>query len=272
MVNKVLGRMVAASPGLRKALWRNWYQLLARRYRQADWTFMNYGYAELDETEDANAKALAADPDRYSRQLYHHVAGAMDLRGLRVLEVGCGRGGGSAYIARALEPKMMIGLDFSAHAVAFCCRTHQYPNLTFQQGDAEALPFHDAEFDAVVNVESSHCYGAMDVFLREARRVLKPGGGFLWADMMGSVELEPTQQEFRESGLQVCRELDITANVVHALDLANDAKRALIRRRAPRFLVAPVEDFAGVKGTRVYDDLRTRATLYRSAVARKPVE
>lgn len=49
-------------------------------------------------------------------------------------------------------------------------------------GDAEKLPLADASFDAVLNVESSHCYGNVETFFREAARVLRPDGRFLFAD------------------------------------------------------------------------------------------
>src|SRR5262249_35711469 len=42
--NQLLARLSAASPQLQRRLWRAWYDLLAGRYPQADWTFMNYGY------------------------------------------------------------------------------------------------------------------------------------------------------------------------------------------------------------------------------------
>ena len=56
----------------------------------------------------------------YYMQLYDHVAGAVDLRDLKVLEVGSGRGGGADYIKRYLKPESMVGLDISENAVSFC--------------------------------------------------------------------------------------------------------------------------------------------------------
>ena len=50
--------------------------------------------------------------------------------------------------------------------------------LSYVQADAENLPFDDASFDVVINVESSHCYPHIDRFLSEVRRVLAPGGCF----------------------------------------------------------------------------------------------
>ena len=70
----------------------------------------------------------------------------------------------------------MTGSDFTPTAISLSQKVHcGIPNLTFVQGDAEKLPFEDHMFDTVINVESSHCYGNMDAFVKEVARVLKPG-------------------------------------------------------------------------------------------------
>ena len=58
----------------------------------------------------------------------------------------------------ALRRGTAAGLDFSQKAIDFARGHHRDPRLRFVCGDAEALPFADASFDAVLNVESSHCY------------------------------------------------------------------------------------------------------------------
>src|SRR5207247_2111000 len=66
--------------------------------------------------------------------------------GVRLLDVACGPGFiTAAAAARGADP---IGLDFSPAMIALARRLH--PSIAFRDGDAEALPFDDRSFDAVV--------------------------------------------------------------------------------------------------------------------------
>jgi ubiquinone/menaquinone biosynthesis C-methylase UbiE len=92
--------------------------------------------------------------------------------GMQVLDVCCGPGMLAAgALTRGAEA---VGLDFSAEAVELARRL--VPNGRFQQGDAQALPFPEASFDAVL------CgYGLMHLpepvaAMREMLRALRPGG------------------------------------------------------------------------------------------------
>ncbi|MBC8101605.1 MAG: methyltransferase domain-containing protein [Cytophagales bacterium] len=275
MLTKILGPVINGSPMLKRTLWRRWYQFLARGYTQEDWTFMNYGYGVAASPGDAQyAPPLPLDeadePDRCAIQLYDRVVGEADLKGKDVAEIGSGRGGGSAYIARSRQPKTMLGIDFSENAVTFSRRRHSAPNLGFEQGDAENLAFGDATFDAILNVESSHCYGSMERFLSEVVRVLRPGGVFLWTDMRPKSEREATRAQFQAAGLTLLSETNITPNVLLGLDQVNDRKRATISRFVPRYLLPWFEDFAGVRGTRVYESLRRGDVEYWRCTLQKP--
>ncbi len=77
------------------------------------------------------------------------------------------------------------------------------PGLTFVQGDSENLPFENDVFDAVLNVESSHCYGNVKKFILEVARVLKDGGCLLWSDFRTNQEMEDLFMLFNKYGFVV---------------------------------------------------------------------
>ncbi len=261
--------MTRTSPWVKRTLYWIWYQSLAALYPKFDWPFMNYGFAELDPDATRSALAPADEKDRLYIQLYDHVVRAVDVRGLDVLEVGCGRGGGSAYIARYLAPRSVTGVDFSQKAIAFCRKRHRTAGLTFLHGDAEVLPFPTSNFDVVVNVESSHCYGSMERFFAEVARVLRPGGHLLFADFREAPLLTGLREQARAAGFEIASEESIRLNVVASLEGDEDRKRELLHGAVPRLLRRPMRQFAGMRGTTMYEALRDGRIEYFSWVLRQ---
>ena len=253
---------------LKRLLWRRSYEFQAKRYQLLEWQVMNYGFTALPAAEPIELEA-ADEPERYGLQLYHRVAGAVPLAGCAVLEVGCGRGGGAAFVQRSLGPATMTAVDFSHHATDLCQRRYSIPGLSFQHGDAERLPLPAESFDAVVNVESSHCYGSVEAFFREVRRVLKPGGHLLYADFRDAPKVAAWREQILVSGLHLVSETDITANVVAALDADSERRLALVQKHAPKRIQGTISDLAGVRGSVAYENLRTGQWKYLAFVLRK---
>jgi ubiquinone/menaquinone biosynthesis C-methylase UbiE len=60
---------------------------------------------------------------QFAIQLYHHAAiTATDLhslRGLKVLDIGCGKGGGLEFLADYFQPSMTLGVDCSPQTIAY---------------------------------------------------------------------------------------------------------------------------------------------------------
>ena len=269
MLRQSLDALARFSPRFRRVMMRTWYEALVVIDRDKQITFMNYGYVDLDSTADPLVLSQVDETNRYAIQMYHHVAGAIDLHDKDVVEIGSGRGGGAAYVKRAFNPKSMRGIDISSNAVDFCNKHYANNGLSFSQGDAENIPLADESIDALVNVESSHCYGSMQRFLTEVHRVLRPGGYFLFADHRDQDKLNLLRQQFREAGFTIAAETDITANVVAALRSDDDRKRALIRDSCPRYLQKEAGEFAAMTGTRTFDSFASRESLYLSLVAQK---
>ena len=246
---------------VRKLIWKCWYPFLTRKLKGEGVLFLNYAF----ETEPPMGLALSPqdEPDRACIQLYHRTAAQADLRGKRVLEVSCGHGGGASYLARALRPASYTGLDLNPAGIRFCQGRHCVPGLDFVQGDAEALPFADGAFDAVINVEASHCYTQFPTFLAEVFRVLRPGGHFLYADFRSRGDFDAWDQALAGAPLVMLSQTDISAQVLHGMAKNSERSLALITRHLPAFLHKTGRDFAGVRGSRVYRELESGGMAYR---------
>ncbi|SDE07771.1 class I SAM-dependent methyltransferase [Auraticoccus monumenti] len=249
--------------GLRQKVWHGCYELMARRIDRPEWAFMNYGFAPLGASTPRTLEP-EDELDRFCIQLYDRTVTA-DLTGLDVLEVGCGRGGGVSFLSRYRGPRSTTGVDLSAAAVDLCTRDRRGPGLRFAVGDAQDLPFPDASFDVVVSVESSHCYDSVPTFLAEVRRVLRPGGRFFWADLRPAADVARTRAQLQGSGMVVEDEQEITAEVVHALDLDSERKLGLVRAWVPRLAHPLFARFAALEGSRSHRAFQERRTRYLTA-------
>ena len=97
-----------------------------------------------------------------------------------VLEVGCGSGVLDRWLARfTSQANPIIGADINKYllreAMALAVQEHLADIITFQQGDAEALPFPDEHIDVVLSFTVLE-EGNADRMLGELVRVTRPGG------------------------------------------------------------------------------------------------
>lgn len=246
----------------RKPLWRLVHALLTRFDRDRATTFLNYGFAY----PDGELPDLALSPtelkDRHAIQMYHRVTRSAALNGARVLEVGCGRGGGAAFLTRRHGPAEYVAMDISASTVAMCNRMHRSHGLSFVHGEAEHLSFPADRFDVVVNIESARCYGNLGAFFREVHRVLSPGGTFLLADMFEATDVARATDLLSRAGFETKRAEDIRPNVVLALQRDSDARKALIDANIPAMLRPGFYEFSGVSGSKRYRDFERGRFAY----------
>jgi SAM-dependent methyltransferase len=102
------------------------------------------------------------------------VAPALAAGPARILDAGCGVGGGLRWLSAFGRP---VGLDVHPAAVRYSART----GYSVAQGSVQSLPFADAAFDLVTSFEVLYHLAVTDdvAALAELRRVTRPGGWLL---------------------------------------------------------------------------------------------
>lgn len=243
----------------RQWIFRIWYWYISKIDKNAEVKFMNYGYHDPDmqlplEEED--------EINRYPIQLYHRLAGAVDLKGKNIVEIGSGRGGGLAYLTKKHSPLTALGIDLDSRAVQFANKFYNLPQLGFRQGDAQSLPLDDQSFDIVLNVESSHRYPDMKRFLSEVNRILKPQGYFLITDFRYPYEMPDLEKMFQSLGFKQIEKQQINRNVLMALDKDTPRRIELVKKLAPFFLHQVAFDFAGIAGSETNKQIADEKYIY----------
>ena len=244
------------------------------------------------------------DSDGYCEQLYYytmshiHAAPGQEGRPRKILEVGSGSGAGLNFLSRLEPQSSFTGVDLANQAVTRATARFSRPGVVrYVNGDAENLPFADGEFDAVINVESSHNYPNLAAFFSEVERVLKPGGSFSLVDFFTEDRLAELQRCLSKptSSLEPVADHDISEPVRAAIRRRMDPQsmfRAQIKKSSPlgtRFILEPNallhygSSFVGkgkgggmwnkLPGTGMTDGLRVVAKLssYRHFLAIKSV-
>lgn len=231
---------------------------------------MNFGYAYLGSEVCSTDLDPEDETDRYSWQLYEHmIRHHPPINSGNVLEVGSGRGGACFFVSKYYQPATVTGVDLSDKAVDFCNRNYKMENLKYLTGSASELPVKDSSMDLVINAESSHAYPDFQKFLSETLRVLKPGGYLMTTDNRKAELLEKWKEDILSSGFEIEQEIDITENVLESLNRQEERKEKLIKEHVPSYFKKHFREFAGMKGSAMYEDFRTRRRSYKSYILKK---
>ena len=136
---------------------------------------------QFDEDASRAVEATYATPD-VVRQRQATLA-ALELQPReRVLDIGCGPGYLAEDMAALVGPEGFVhGIDPSPAMLAIAAR-RALPHMELSEGDALSLPVPDESFDAAVSTQVYEYVADIEGALREARRVLRPGGRLLVLD------------------------------------------------------------------------------------------
>jgi O-antigen biosynthesis protein len=117
-------------------------------------------------------------PGDFGLEHIHRYLAALGLCHDRlVLDVASGEGYGTALIADVARG--VVGVELDPAVVGHAVRNYGASGALFVPGEASALPLASAAFDVVVSFETLEHIAAQEEFLRETKRVLRPGGVLL---------------------------------------------------------------------------------------------
>jgi len=114
------------------------------------------------------------DPDLMNEHWARYSFAEALVRSKRVLDAGCGAGYGAARLAASA--RQVVALDSALEPLLDGAAKYKSRGLSFLQGDGARLPFRDESFEAVVAFEVIEHLEEWALLLREAGRVLIPGG------------------------------------------------------------------------------------------------
>ncbi len=174
----------------------------------------------------------------------------------RMLDIGTGPGQIPELVCEAIPSARVLGIDLAQTMIDLAQKRREASphreRLEFRKCDAKGLPFEDASFDTVLSNTIIHHIADPRLVLREAMRVLKPGGALLIRDL------------FRPANELETRELV----KLHAAD-CNAIQRELFRASlcaalTPDEMRAMVEE-VGMPGVEVVIDSDRHMSVQRRA-------
>lgn len=100
----------------------------------------------------------------------------------RILEIGCGKGETTRILMERFPDATIVATDVDAAAIASAKTGVTEPRVTFAVADATRLPFPDASFELVIELNSFHHVGRWMNAIAECARVTVPDGAFAAMD------------------------------------------------------------------------------------------
>ena len=139
---------------------------------------MRFDGSSIPAIYDADLGPVTFTP--YARLLLEHCQVA-SLAPSKVLEIGCGTGRLTSELLLAIPGASITSTDLSEGMLLIAKSRVSSPALTWQQMDLSAIAFPDASFDLVISSFTYMLAPDFNKAFAEARRVLKPGGSFIFS-------------------------------------------------------------------------------------------
>jgi GT2 family glycosyltransferase/ubiquinone/menaquinone biosynthesis C-methylase UbiE len=105
---------------------------------------------------------------------HRYLAAKHLVEGKDVLDIACGDGYGSFVLAETA--KSVVGVDINQESIIAAQENYFKSNLTFMEGNCDAVPLGDGSVDCVISFETLEHHNQHEEMLKEIKRVLRPSG------------------------------------------------------------------------------------------------
>ncbi len=145
---------------------------------------LNFGYLKRGSFWVDLKGRFLGEPNLFKRLQADALFEALDIKvGVRALDVGCGSGYLTVELARAGAEA--LGIDINPFVNTIPVPSELTGKLRFEQASGAELPLKDGIFDVVLASEVLPMLPEPEPFVREIRRVIKPGGRLVVANGVG---------------------------------------------------------------------------------------
>ncbi|GBR73431.1 malonyl-CoA O-methyltransferase [Candidatus Termititenax aidoneus] len=192
----------------------------------------------------------------WQKQVARRLLARLGFRPANALDLGCGTGEMLALLAERFPGIKLSGLDSARGMIAQAReRLRAYPQIVWQTGDMEHLPYPDQAFALIVSNLALQWLESPSRAFTEARRVLRAEGCFLFTTLASG-----TLQELRAAYKKVCGQADNLHKFLPAAQI-----RAALSEQG-----FSIEYFSAETETQYFPDLRSLLRSMQSVGAKNP--
>lgn len=176
--------------------------------------FLNSGFLYIGSQPDVQYSYIDK-PVFDNCLIYTHLFEYVSPENKEVLEVGCGPGRGCNFIKNQYNVKSITGCDINDNLLKIAKK--HFPLIKFVNGNAVKLDLLNKVFDVVLTVETLLYWDCHKDSFKSFASAVRPGGSLLIASDMRRSDTT-LDNNFREQGLRLVDEKDITKNVLLAIE------------------------------------------------------